>query len=345
MVCTYVLKSFKVLLLIGMKMNWKLLTIASVVGIILLTNFVQFVQAPRPLRGFIITLPSMVEASPGETVVVNGSILNIGLYWLRNFNITVKGLPEDFEVKLIPEKLDVVRILRAWDPEKGVYRVPEEFKIQIKVPENASGAHLLTVTGKEWFSWRKVENSTLLALKIVTPPKLSLSDIVVPEKVVEFEPFNISFEVKNEGAANQTVSLKVIAPQDWKVEPAVQDLTVEGLSSRLVVFTLIPTNTSGTISIFMEYPYRAQILNMTKTGPFIVPAVAEELPKLEVQMPTALVALVEFVKKNTLVTIIAAILLMIIFWNIWQIVKQIKVKKSRRRAEEMVELNPKPKLL
>jgi hypothetical protein len=46
-----------------MKVNWKLLlAILSIVGTIILTNFVQFVQAPRPYRGFIISLPEeMVE--------------------------------------------------------------------------------------------------------------------------------------------------------------------------------------------------------------------------------------------------------------------------------------------
>jgi len=341
----YVLKKFKVLLLIGMKMNLKLLfVITSMIGIILLTNFVQLVQAPKPLRGFVISLPSLVEASPGETLTINGSILNIGIYWLRDFNISISGLPEDFEVKVIPEKFEVVKILREWNPEKGVYRVPEKFWIEIKVPENASGVYLVSVKGKEWWSWKKVENSTQFALKISAPPKLSISEIVVPEKVVEFEEFNISFEVKNEGLTNQTVSVKVIAPEDWEVRPGVQDLMVEAGTSKLVVFTLKPTNTSGNISIFMEYPFKAQILNLTKAGPFIVPAMAEEeVPPLEIQVPTALVALAEFVRKNTLVAIIAAILLIIIFWNVWGIIKQLRVKKSRRRAEEFVEVDAKTK--
>jgi hypothetical protein len=319
-----------------MKMSWKLLLATLLItGIIILTNFVQFVQAPRPYRGFIISLPDMVEASPGETVTINGSVLNIGIYWLHDFNISVSGLPENFGVKVIPEKFESLRILRDWNPEQGVFRVPEKFWIEIKVPENAAGAFLVNVTGKEWGSWKKVENSTIFILRVSAPPKLSISDIVVPEKVVEFEPFNISFEVKNEGLTEQKVTLKVLAPEDWKVEPEVQSLSINASSSQLVIFTLTPTNTSGEISVFMEYPYKTQILNLTKAGPFIIPVEKEVVEKVE--MPTALAALVEFVKANPVVTIIAIILLIIIFWNVWQIVKQVKFKKMRKKPEEMVE--------
>jgi len=323
-----------------MKVNRKLLlAIVSLTGIIVLTNFVQFVQAPRPYRGFVISLPDMVEASPGETVTINGSVLNIGIYWLHDFNISVSGLPEDFEVKVIPEKFENLRILRDWNPEQGVFRVPEKFWIEIKVPENSTGAFLVNVTGKEWASWKKVENSTRFVLRVSAPPKLSISDIVVPEKVVKSEPFNISFEVKNEGLTEQKVTLKVLAPEDWKVEPEVQSLSVNASSSQLVIFTLTPTNTSGEISVFMEYPYKAQILNLTKVGPLIVPVEAAAVEKIE--MPTALAALAEFVKANPIVTIIAIILLVIIFWNVWQIVKQVTFKKTRKKPEEMVEVGAK----
>ncbi|MEM5869591.1 MAG: hypothetical protein QXR09_00250 [Candidatus Aenigmatarchaeota archaeon] len=318
-----------------------LLLVILVAGIIVLTNFVQFVQAPRPLRGFVIDLPSTVDASPGETITINGTILNIGYYWLRNFNISVSGLPEDFKVKVIPEKFDAVRILREWNPEQGVYRVPEKFWIEIKIPEGKVGAFLVEVKGKEWWSFKKVENSTKFVLRVSAQPKLSISDIEVPEKVVEFKPFNISFEVKNEGAGNWPVSLRVIAPEDWKVEPEVQNFTINASSSEKVVFTLTPTNTSGNISIFMEYPYKSEILNLTKIGPMIVPTKEEVVEGIKI--PTALAALTEFVKANPVVTLIAIILLAIIFWNVWQIVKQIKFKKVRKKPEEIVETNAKVK--
>ncbi|MEM5829763.1 MAG: hypothetical protein QW040_03645 [Candidatus Aenigmatarchaeota archaeon] len=318
-----------------MKMNPKLWLIVAILGLIIFTNFVQFVQAPRPFRGFIITLPGEVDVSPGEKVTINGTILNIGLWWLRDFNISVDGLPEDFQVKVIPERFEELRIRREWNPQQGVYRVPEKFWIEIKAPEGKIGAFLVNVTGKEWRSWKKVENSTLFVLRVHTPPKISVSDIEVPEEVFEFKPFNISFEVKNEGLGNWPVSLKVIAPEDWKVEPEVQSFVINESGSQNVVFTLTPTNTSGNISILMEYSYKKEILNLTKAGPFIIPAKEEIMEK--VGMPTAFVALKDFVKANPLVTLIATILLIIIFWNVWQIVKQVKMRKVRKKPEEIVE--------
>jgi hypothetical protein len=302
-----------------------------VLGLVILVNFAQ---APKPWRGIVIGLPAEVEAGPGENVTINGTILNIGWYWLHDFNISVQGLPENYEVKVTPEWFEHLRILREWTPEKGVYLVPEVFTIEIKVPEDSVGVFLVNVTGKEWRSWRRFENSTNFILKVSAPPKIVLSDIFVPENVTEFEPFNISLNVKNEGVGDQSVTLKTIAPEDWSVEPAEQKLIVKANSSEPVVFTLTPTNTSGEISIFMEYPYRKEILNMTKAGPFIVPSV---VPAPGIELPTALVSALDFIRANLVVSVIALILVVIIFWNLWQIAKHYKFKKVRGKPEEMVE--------
>lgn len=305
-------------------------------SLVVLTSVSKFSQAPRPFRGFVISLPETVEVDPGQTVTINGSILNIGQWWLHDFNISLKGLPDGSEVKVIPERFEHLRIIREWNSKEGVYRVPEKFWIELKIPEGSAGVFLVNVTGKEWASWKKFENSTIFVLKVSAPaPKISISDIVVPEEVKEGESFNISFEVKNEGLVNQIVSLKVVAPEDWKIEPQEQNLTVKADSSEFLIFTLTPTNTSGEISVFLQYPYKAQILNLTKVGPYIVPSVAE-MP--EVGVPTALAALVEFMKTNPVVAIIAIILLLIILWNVWEIVKGMRVKKIRKKPEEMVEV-------
>jgi len=316
-----------------MKMKNLLLPISLVVGLILLANFVQ---APKPIYGFVMGLPPEVEVDSGDTVVVNGTLLNIGWYWLHNFNISVSGLPKGSEVNVTPSWFEHLRILREWTPEKGVYLVPEEFQLSIKVPEDSSGVFLVNVTGKEWTSWRQHSNSSTFILRVLPtePPKISLTDILVPEIVSPSEPFNISFEVNNEGAISQLVNLKVNAPEDWAVEPAEQKLVVQANSSEPVVFTLTPTSTSGEVSVFMEYPFRKEILNMTKTGPFIVPSGAF-MPGIEFELPTALASLLDFMKANVFVTIIAAILLLIILWNIWQIVKHYGFKSRRGKPEEM----------
>lgn len=317
-----------------MNAKYLLLPATLVLGLIILLNFVQ---APKPWMAVAIGLPSEIEMDAGDTVVVNGTLLNVGWYWLHNFNISVSGLPKGSELNVTPSWFEHVRILREWNPERGVYLVPEVFQLTIKVPEDASGVFLVNVTGKEWRSWRQYSNSSAFILKVLPtePPRISLTDIVVPETVVPSEKFNISFEVKNEGVTSQMVTLKVIAPQDWVVEPAEQKMVVQANSSAPVVFTLTPTETSGEISIFMEYPFRKEVLNMTKTGPFIIPSAA--LAPAEFEMPTAMAELLNFMKANVFITIIAAILLLIIFWNIWQIAKHYKLKSRRGKPEEMVE--------
>jgi len=302
-------------------------------GLIVLANFVQ---APKPWRGIVIGLPAEVNGTPGESVTINGTVLNVGWYWLHEFNISVKGLPDNYEVTVEPKMFENLRILRDWNPVQGLYLVPEKFWIYVKVPQDAVGVHLVNVTGKEWTSWRKFENSTSFLFTVSTPPKVALSDIVVPDQVTEFKPFDIKFDANNGGASDQIISLRMVVPADWTVDPKEKNLTLKANSSEPVTFTITPTNTSGEISVFMEYPYRAVVLNMTKTGPFITPAAA---PAPGIELPTALVAALNFVKANTVVSLIAALLLLVILWNLWQIAKHYKFKKTRGKPEEMLEPN------
>lgn len=305
------------------------------VGLIILANFVQ---APKPWRGFIIGLPDQVDAAPGDSLTINGTVLNIGYYWLHDFNISVQGLPAGYNVTAFPNWFQDLRILRAWTPEKGLYIVPENFSIHIDVPADSAGIFLVNVTGKEWMSWRQTENSSTFILRVSSPTKLSVSDIVVPENVTESQPFNISFSVRNEGTVDQLTKVSVIAPEGWVVEPNEQSFTVKVGSSEQIIFTLTPTNASGQISVYMEYPFKSQILNITKTGPFLIPqpsAAETTVPGIEVELPTALVTAVDFIKSNPIITIIAIILLIIIFWNVWQIVRHYGAKEKRKKPEEM----------
>lgn len=253
-------------------------------------------------------------------------------------------MPADYNVTVIPKRFDAVGITREWNPKQGLYRVPDKFLVIIQTPENASGVFFLNATGKEWMSWRQVENSTIFLLKIApTTPKISLTDIVVPENVTENEPFNISLSVNNDALTSQFVKLSVNAPADWEKEPAEVNLTVEGNSSEPVVFTLTPTNSSGEISVFMEFPFRRQIMNMTKSGPFIAPFSTapilppEELqPELNFTVPTALVPALDFIKANPIIAVIAFILVVIILWNVWQIVGHYQTKEDNRKKPEEI---------
>jgi hypothetical protein len=288
------------------------------------------VQAPRPYRGFSIGMPEMVEAGPGELVTINGTILNFGYYWLHNFNLTASGLPEDYIVTFSPNWFEHVRVLRDWNPEQGLYLVPENFTMSIQVPENATGVFTVNVTGQEFTSWRQLSNSTTFIFRVSTPPKLSISNIVVPETVTEFKEFSISFSVRNDGLADQHVTLSVSAPADWIVAPE-QSLTVNASSSADVSFALTPTNTSGEISVLLEYPYKAQVLNITKVGPMLVPTAPGIIT------PTGLIVWFEQQLKTMppWIIVVAVVFLIIIVWNMYKILRSYRFKFVRKKPEEM----------
>jgi len=236
-----------------MKMKSKIfLSISFLVSLVILT---AFVQAPKPFRAFIIgLLPQEINATPGDFVTVNGTILNLGWYWLHDFNISVTGLPDNYNVTVTPQWFEHVRILREWNPQQGVYLVPEKFWVHIDVPKNSSGVYLVNVTGKEWMTWRRLENSSIFILKISGAPT------TVPSETT----------------------------------------------------TTSETTTSTT-----------ELTNETTETPIV--------------LPTAVVSMVDFIQANPVVTIIAMILLIIIFWNVWEIVSKYRFTSMRKKPEEMVE--------
>jgi hypothetical protein len=254
---------------------------------------------------------------------------------LHDFNLTASGLPENYVVTFSPSWFEHVRILREWNPEKGLYLVPEKFTMSIKVPENATGIFTVKVTGQEFMSWKKVSNSTSFIFRVTSPPKLSISDIVVPENVTEFKPFNITFEVKNEGLIDQFTNVSVIVPPDWVVEPVAKEMTIKPNASESVIFTITPTNTSGEISVLVLYPYKAQILNITKAGPMLIPKAP-----VAVAVPTGLAAWFDSLLKQLKalplwIIIVAVVFLIIIAWNLYKILKGYKFRIVRKKPEEM----------
>lgn len=296
-------------------MKLKTLFLISLVAIACL-SLATFVQAPRPFRGFSMSIqPDLIEAMPGDSVTVNGSIFNFGMYWISDLNLTAKGLPDDFNVEIVPQHFDQLKIIREWNPIQGLYRVPETFLIKIQVPANAAGVFAVNVIGQEYQSWKKLSNSTSFVLRITSTPKISISDIQVPEKVVEFQSFNISFTVNNEGVTDQSVTLTIDAPEDWNVSPDVLTSTVKTNSSEKFQFGITPTNTSGEISAVLEYPFKQTIMNMTKRGPYLIPT-TPEIPTIEV--PTGLStwasSTVAFAQENPIVVIVSIVVIAIIVW-------------------------------
>jgi hypothetical protein len=311
----------------------KTLFLVSLVAIACL-SLAAFVQAPRPFRGFTITTqPDLIEAAPGDFVTVNGSIYSFGFYWLHDFNISVKGLPDSYKLEVVPQHFEHVRAIREWNPKQGLYYVPERFFIMIKVPSDSAGIYTVNVTGQEFQSWKKLSNSTSFILRVTSPPKLSISDINVPETIVEYEAFNVSFTVNNEGLVDQAVTLSMQVPEDWYITPNTQTATVGAGYFETFIFSITPTNTSGQISAVLEYPFRQTIINMTKTGPYLIPT-TPAAPGIE--LPTGLVvwidSLVTFAKENPIVIIVIIVVIAII---IWYFLSTYKFYVTRKKPEEV----------
>jgi hypothetical protein len=287
--------------------------------------------------------PDLIEAMAGDSVTVNGSIFNFGMYWISDLNLTAKGLPDDYKIEIVPQHFDQLKIIREWNPVQGLYRVSETFLIKIQVPANAAGVFAVNVTGQEYQSWKKLSNSTSFILRITSTPKISISDIEVPEKVVEFQSFNISFIVNNEGATDQSVTLTIDAPQDWNVTPDVLTSTVKTNSSGNFQFGITPTNTSGEISAVLEYPFKQIIVNMTKRGPYLIPT-ASEAPAIEVPtgMFTWIDSIVTFTQENPIVVIVSIVVLVIIVWYFASTyrfyIRRKKPEEIKKETKKQIEL-------
>jgi len=311
----------------------KTLFLISLVAIVCL-SFATFVQAPKPFRAFRMEVePMLVEALPGELVTINGSIYNMGYFWIHDFNISVTGFPENYKVSVAPDYFSNVRTLREWSSEKGLYYVPERFFIVVEVPSDASGIYTVTATGQEFQSMKKVSNSTSFMFRVSAAPKVSITDINVPERVVEFEPFNISFAVSNEGASDQSVTLAMLVPEDWNVTPDFRAATIRPNFSETFEFTIIPTSTSGQISAVLKYPIKQTIMNITKAGPYLIPTMPSIIP---IEIPTDLSAwldgLVVFVQENTIVALVIVVAIGIV---LWYFVSTYKFYSRRKKPEEI----------
>ncbi len=234
--------------------------------------FLDSADSRMAYYSFNMDVPDHVRTIPGEDVIVNGSILVTGHYWLHNFELTVDGLEYDYELN--PTEWRHVKILREWNSEQGVHRIPEDFEISIDIPENASGVHLVTITGQEHHSWREVSNETSFLLIIggeEDEHQIDMTDIEVPEKIKESELFNINFKLENKVDRARKVEVSLNIPDTWKADDLSKMYTVEGKSNESGSFNIIPSNESGELSLNIKYPFKDNVVNFTKEGPYLVP--------------------------------------------------------------------------
>ena len=324
----------------------------AIVAIASLLAMPLVVKSRMAFYGFEITMPEEVTAVPGETVEIEGEILVTGFYWLHNFDLTVTGSPYEYEIE--PEWWEHVRILRDWNPDDGLFRVPETFSLSIDVPEDATGSYIVTVTGQEHHSFREISNFTYFVLRTEgepIKPQLSISDILVPEKIKEFEPFQLTFRVNNEGPVDTVATVTVVVPDDWQVDEPSQDINVESGESAASAFSIIPTTTPGDVSLMVEYPFKEEVITFTKAGPYLLPAGATTTtgPEGNVSEPilSQLIGyasgLLESVTKGfegfagpyatSIIMGIIFVLFVIIVWLVFDIVKFVRRRGSKEPEE------------
>jgi len=332
-----------------MSKNKSILILASI-GIMLSLIVTPFLAKSRmTFYSFEILFPEEVNVEPGEEVTVEGGIIVTGFYWLHNFDLTVEGLPYEYELE--PEWWEHVRILREWNPEQGVYRVPDKFSLKINVPEDASGSYIVTINGQEHHSFREVSNFTFFVLSVSgepLKPQLTVSDILVPEEITEFEPFRMTFKINNEGPIDTVAKVAVVVPEDWEVDEPTVEMSLKKNESAAAAFDIIPTTTAGEVSLVVEYPFKQEIVKFTKTGPYLIPtgATTTTLPEEEKSVLSQIVGYATSVIDSineafeglgspylTSVTIgIILVLLIIIFWLVLDIIRF--TRKGRAKEPE-----------
>lgn len=286
-------------------------------------------------RSFILSTPEEVSANPGQEIVINGTILNTGWWWLHYFNLTLEGLPEGYSYNVTPSYWQDLMILRDWNPKDGVFRVPEPFLISINIPKEASGLYAITVKGQEHQSYYLVSNTTTFVLKVLgAPPKLSIGNINLPSTVTQNETFNSSFEVNNEGQYEMTVTATMLAPANWTISPSNLSLTIKPSSSAIAEYMITPTESSGKITAMVEYSYLNKTENITKEGPFVSPQ-----PKVPIQPPAIVLPDLTtiFEKYSPLLITIVAVIVIVIAWILWSMYKIYSVRKSPEKMKKTTE--------
>lgn len=291
-------------------------------------------------RSFVFTVPEEVAATPGQEVVINGTVLNTGWWWLHNFSVSLEGLPAGSEYTIKPNHWDDFRITKDWNPKDGVFKVPEPILISIKVPANAAGLYTLTLEGQENYSPYKFSNTTTFVLKIIGEPKLSISDISVPIIVYENETFNVSFDVKNEGNIETAANVTLSIPANWTIDLKNKVDVVAPNSTKKFEFVVTPTLSSGMISAFVEYSYGKEVYNKSKEGPVVSPQ-----SKAPVQPGSQLPSFNEIFDKYSPVMItIVAVIIIVIGWIIWSMYsiyakrKKPEIMKKQTEAQELTVL-------
>lgn len=318
-----------------------------VFAIILLSTFAisdfSDIQIPKQrYYNFILQVPD-TEVSPGDNVTIVGKITNMGTWTLRQVNFTLQDMPYSYQIN--PVLFQEVRILRDWNPDVGVFRLPYNFSITIFVPQNATGVHLIKLIGQETGSWRQVSNSTEFILQVLStskvPPvsapsvaKVSVSEISVPSVINQSNLFTASLFVSNGGDSPAAVNVTMTVPSDWNISESVKQVTVSGNSTEKVNFDITPSNMAGTITAKLSYESDGNVSTITKSSLLITPASSgqQQVPDEEPGQGL-LTRLITLVKSLSPIVIGILILIsLIVIWNLYKITTVLS--KRGKKPEE-----------
>jgi hypothetical protein len=278
-------------------------------------------------------MDTKIEVYPGQTVNIPGKLLNTGWLWL--YDVTLKTENLTYDHTITPSRITVLPIKYYWVGVRG-YRIPEKFNLTIKIPENetmgykefylvANGSFRVYLPSEMDYKYYPIQVKQRIVLKVAPVPTIAISDLTYPDFIIQNEPFKISMLVINTGEVGTQANISINIPSDWEVDSKTKSVVLQPHENKSLSFEIVPTNTSGQITLYLTYPTLKKIINITKTGPFLIPQ--EE--KVEKEVPGIVGRITGAVKTlPPILLLIIIILLGVIVWNLRYVVKYYKKRKK-----------------
>jgi len=191
---------------------------------------------------------------------------------------------------------------------------------------------IVTITAQETYTAFRTEGKATLKVRAKPTAEFSLSGIVLPQTIIENQSFPLNLTVENKGNKEEEVNVSLKLPLGWNCEDGIKSVKLSPGQASTLTFNITPSNTTGSISISMEYPYKGSIANFTRLGPILAP-ISFEAPKEEVPeyITTYLTAIQEI---SPILNILSIIFLVIIIWNLYSMYKAGSIRKKEETMKK-----------
>ncbi|MEM7825487.1 MAG: CARDB domain-containing protein [Candidatus Aenigmatarchaeota archaeon] len=299
----------------------KKLIFALITCLIISQSFIELSSSiPVTRRKLIITLPLEVEGFSGEEVIVSGKIYSKGT-WMRKVFVYVEGLP--FVYTIEPNYFDAIALNK-----------PSEFKIKIKIPDNLEEekVYLVTVKAQETYTAYAVEGKSTFKLKAKPKAEFSLSRILYPQEIIQNQSFSLNVTVENSGNKEEVANIFLKVPEGWNYEDGITSVKLKPGEASTLSFNITPSNTTGSVSVIIQYPYKDSILNVTKLGPILSPISPEVKKPEEAETITDYLATIQEI--SPILKILSILFLAIIIWNVYSMYKTSSVRKKEETMKK-----------